>query len=177
MTVFLKFWNFSTGAAPHVLPLRTVHIPCLHSMVRVRLTNAKNSFIISVYNKLSTRDLSLIKKTGSKAEDAKRSSLVVTRRGSIRKKSIRNKSITGTAPVEGFGDKDWSVWTCADVVDILQDGKKRWTPQRHFNSQCRELAWQRRKMEADVLLWRPLNEAAKRRRNFPSNINKRTTNR
>lgn len=74
-------------------------------MVRVRLTNAKNSFIISVYNKLSTRDLSLIKKTGSKAEDAKRSSLVVTRRGSIRKKCIRNKSITGTAQVESFGDK------------------------------------------------------------------------
>lgn len=171
MTVFLKSWIFSTGAASRVLPLHTVHIPFLHSMVRVRLTNAKNSFQISVYNKLSTRDLSLIKKIGSKAEDAKRSSLVVTRRG-----CIRNKSITGTAQVECFGDKvrrDWSVWTCADVVDILPGGKKRWTPQKHFNSQCRELAWQRRKMEADVLLWRPLNEAAKRRRNFPSNINKK----
>lgn len=115
MTVFLKSWIFSTGAASRVLPLHTVHIPFLHSMVRVRLTNAKNSFQISVYNKLSTRDLSLIKKIGSKAEDAKRSSLVVTRRGSIRKKCIRNKSITGTAQVECFGDKvrrDWSVWTC-----------------------------------------------------------------
>lgn len=144
-------------------------------MVRVRLTNAKNSFQISVYNKLSTRDLSLIKKTGSKGEDAKRSSLVVTRRG-----SIRNKSITGRAQVECFGDKvrrDWSVWTCADVVDILPGGKKRWTPQKHFNSQCRELEWSGRKMEADVLLWRPLNEAAKRRRNFPSNINKTANNR
>lgn len=74
-------------------------------MVRVRLTNAKNSFQISVYNKLSTRDLSLIKKTGSKAENAKRSSLLVTRRGSIRKKCIRNKSITGRAQFESFGDK------------------------------------------------------------------------
>lgn len=149
-------------------------------MVHVRLTNAKNSFQISVYNKLSTRDLSLIKKTGSKGEDAKRSSLLVTRRGSIRKKCIRNKSITGTAQVECFGDKvrrDWSVWTCADVVDILPCGKKRWTPQKHFNSQCRELEWSGRKMEADVLLWRPLNEAAKRRRNFPSNINKRANDR
>lgn len=105
MTVFLKSWIFSTGAASRVLPLHTVHILFLHSMVRVRLTNAKNSFQISVYNKLSTRDLSLIKKTGSKAEDAKRSSLLVTRRGSIRKKCIRNKSITGTAQVECFGDK------------------------------------------------------------------------
>lgn len=105
MTVFLKSWIFSTGAASRVLPLHIVHIPFLHSMVRVCLTNAKNSFQISVYNKLSTRDLSLIKKTGSKAEDAKRSSLLVTRRGSIRKKCIRNKSITGRAQFESFGDK------------------------------------------------------------------------
>lgn len=105
MTVFLKSWIFSTGAASRVLPLHIVHIPFLHSMVRVCLTNAKNSFQISVYNKLSTRDLSLIRKTGSKAEDAKRSSLLVTRRGSIRKKCIRNKSITGRAQFESFGDK------------------------------------------------------------------------